>query len=479
MVGQPIRLIEEQEIFYLSVYDNPHGTDTAIKSVARKNSKTADIAFLVIIHLLVDGIAIQNSRIVSGALSREQAAEVYNYASKCISLSPTLSPLCRIIPSSKKIVGLPMGVEYQAISADAHTAHGKSPVVAILDEVGQIRGATSDFVNAITTAQGAYKNPLLFYISTQAPTAADFFSIQIDDAIKFQPEKTVCHLFAAPEGCDLMDEEAWKMANPALGKFRSYDDVKKQAEKAKRLPSFEPTFRNLILNQRVEAESPFVSRSVWEENGHPPADLRGKKVYGGLDLSAVSDLTALVLVSDDGDVEPIFWLPSEGLLDKSHNDRVPYNVWAEKGLLRTTPGKSIEYEYIAYELKRVFEEYEVVQINFDRALMRHLKPWLVKVGFSESQLEKFNDFGQGFISMHPALRDLESLLLQKRLRHGNHPVLTMCAGNARVEMDAAGSRKFTKKKSNGRIDGMVSLAMAVAAKCAHEEKKPDNAWSFH
>src|SRR5690606_33842015 len=142
--------------------------------------------------------------------------------------------------------------------------------------------------------------------------------------------------------------------------------------------------------------------------------------------------------------------------------------------LRTTPGRSIEYEYVAKELKHVFEIYDIVQLNFDRALMRHLRPWLVKEGFTEEQLEKVNDFGQGFISMHPALRDFESMLLQKKLKHGNHPVLTMCAGNARVESDAAGSRKFTKSKSTGRIDGMVSLAMAVAALSNHkieEDKK--------
>lgn len=90
-VGKPVRLIDEQVSFYLSIYDNPHGTDTAIKSVARKNSKTADIAFLVLAHL-VGPERLTNSRIVSGALSREQAAEVYNYASKCVNLSPKLSP---------------------------------------------------------------------------------------------------------------------------------------------------------------------------------------------------------------------------------------------------------------------------------------------------------------------------------------------------------------------------------------------------
>lgn len=468
-VGKPVRLIDEQAMFYLSIYDNPHGTDTAIKSVARKNSKTGDIAFLMLAHL-VGPEAVINSRIVSGALSREQAAEVYNYASKCVMLSESLSKLCRIVPSSKKIIGLRSNVEYQAISADGKTNHGKSPILAILDEVGQISGPQSDFVDSITTAQGAYKNPLLIYISTQAPTDGDFFSIQIDDAIVNKPPKTVCHLFAADDDCDIMDEKQWKMANPALGIFRSIDDVRKQAEKALRLPSFEGTFRNLILNQRVNAESPFVSKTVWQENGAEPSPVKGKKVFGGLDLSAVSDLTALVFVSEDGDVVSKFWLPKDGLVEKAKSDRVPYDIWEKAGHLDTTPGSSIEYEYIAYELKRIFDEYDVVQINFDRFAMKFLVPWLRKAGLTEEQISKFKEFGQGMVSMGAALRELESKLLQRKLKHGNNPILTMCAGNARVESDAAGNRKFTKKKSTGRIDGMVSLSMAVDALAKHESQ---------
>ena len=93
--------------------------------------------------------------------------------------------------------------------------------------------------------------------------------------------------------------------------------------------------------------------------------------------------------------------------------------------------------------------------------MKFLKPWLESVGFTEHELEKFVEFGQGFVSMSPAIRELESMLLQKKLKHGNHPVLSMCAANAVTISDPAGNRKFVKSKSTGRIDGMVALAMAV------------------
>lgn len=464
LVGQPVVLADFQRKFILDVYDNPHGTDTGILSIARKNAKTGTIAFILLAHL-VGPEAVKNSRIISGAMSRDQAGEVYNLASKCVMLSEKLSSIIRIVPSSKKLIGLPRNVEYQAISAEAKTAHGKSPVLAILDEVGQIRGPQSDFVDSITTAQGAYKNAMLFYISTQAAHDGDFFSIQIDDALKNKPKKTVCHVYAADSECDVMDKSQWVKANPALGIFRSLEDMKKQAEKAKRMPSFENTFRNLNLNQRVETSTPFVSKAVWQDNGAAAlGDLKGAEVYGGLDLSSVSDLTALVLTAKFGeawDVFPSFWLPGDGLIEKSRSDRVPYDLWHKDEKLLTTPGRAIEYEFIAEHLRGVFDSCNVKAIAFDRYNMKFLRPWLEKVGFSEDELAKFVEFGQGFISMSPALRELESLLLSKKLRHGNHPVLTMCASNATVLTDPAGNRKFIKGKTTGRIDGMVALAMAV------------------
>ena len=161
------------------------------------------------------------------------------------------------------------------------------------------------------------------------------------------------------------------------------------------------------------------------------------------------------------DVRPVFWLPNENLIDKARNDRVPYDVWAKEGYLETTPGNSVEYEYVALYLRKLFDTYNIQKVGFDRWAFKYLKPWLYKAGFTDEEMEKFDEFGQGTKSMSPALRELESLLLNERMRHGNHPILRMCAANARVVINDAGDRKFTKGRSSGRIDGMVALAMAV------------------
>lgn len=469
-IGRPMTLEPFQRKFVLEIYDNPYGTHSAYLSIARKNGKTALIAAILLAHL-VGPEAVQNSQIVSGAQSKEQAAVIFELARKMVDMSEKLTPLVRIQPSGKRLIGLSKNVLFRALAAEGKTAHGLSPILAILDEVGQVVGPTDKFVTAITSAQGAYQNPLLIAISTQAPTDADMFSTWID-AHKAAPDpRVVCHVYSAPEGCDLDDKRGWAAANPALGKFRSIADVEKQCKAAMEMPANEPEFRNLILNQRVEAVSPFVAGSVWKENGAPCGPIDGKKVWGGLDLSEVNDLTALVLVTEDGGVHSEFWLPEHGLAEKSRKDRVPYDLWAKQGHLNTTPGRAIEYEFVAESMRGLFDRCDVQKLAFDRALFKHLRPWLVKANFSESELEKFEEYGQGTLSMTPALRELEVKLLKTGLRHGNHPILEMCAKNAKVIGDS-GARKFDKKHTRGRIDGMVALAMAVGVMPMTENQGP-------
>jgi len=458
-IGRPMKLEPFQRRFVLDVYDNPYGTHSAYLSIARKNGKTGLIAALLLAQI-AGPEAFQNSQIVSGAQSKDQAAVVFELAHKMVDLSPKLSMVVRVQPSGKRLIGLRKNVLYRALAAEGKTAHGLSPILAILDEVGQVVGPTDKFVTAITTAQGAYKNALLIAISTQAPTDNDLFSTWLDAQIAAPDPRVISHLYAAPEDCALDDPKAWAAANPALGAFRSVADVEKEAKKAVALAATEPEFRNLILNQRVEALSPFVSKSVWDANGAPAGNGEGLKIYGGLDLSSVHDLTAFVAVDETGGVHPTFWLPAEGLAEKGRKEKVPYDLWQRQGFLNTTPGKAIEYEHVAEFLRGVFDRYKVQAIGFDRALMNFLTPWLVKAGFTEAELAKFIPFGQGTLSMTPALRELEVKLMNAQLRHGGHPILNMCRHNARV-VGESGARKFDKIKSRGRIDGMTALANAV------------------
>ena len=467
-VGKPIKLEPFQKRFILAVYDNKTGTKRAYLSIGRKNGKTALIACILLAHL-VGPEAKRNAQIVSGALSREQAAIVYDLASKMVAQSPELREIIREVPSSKKLIGIPLNTEYRAISAEGKTAHGLSPILAILDELGQVRGPQSDFVDAITTSQGAHDSPMLMVISTQAPNDGDLLSIWLDDAASSKDKRIVSHVYEGAKDCDLTDKDAWKAANPALGKFRSLPDVKEQAERASRMPSFEPTFRNLVLNQRVEMMAPFISRGVWIANSLEPEDdvFYTEPVYIGLDLSAKTDLTAMVMMAyrEKWHVKAYFWTPANGLRDRAKRDRAPYDIWEQQGFIRAIPGASIDYETVAKDIADILSDCDVKALAFDRWRFDLLKKEMDEIGLDLPLLP----FGQGFKDMAPAIDRLEELLMNEQVSHGMNPVLTMCMNNARIEQDAAGNRKMNKGKATGRIDGAVALAMATGVMHMHTE----------
>ncbi|KKW66927.1 terminase [Lampropedia cohaerens] len=462
-VGKPLVLAGFQKDFIRDVYDNPHGTRRAILSIARKNGKSGLIAGLLLAHL-VGPEAKQNAQIVSGAMSRDQAALVFNLACKMVQQSAKLAPLVRIIPSGKRLIGLPLNVEYRALAAEGKTAHGLSPVLAILDEIGQVQGPQSDFVDAITTSQGAHAEPLLIAISTQAASDADLLSVWIDDAKTSNDPRIVCRVYEAPKDCDLLDEAAWQAANPALGLFRSKDDLAEQMKQAQRMPSMANSVRNLLLNQRVSTESPFVSAEVWKACGCGLSNTRDcgdSPAFAGLDLSARTDLTAfVVIVQVDGvwQVHPYFWTPKDTLAERARRDRAPYDVWVQQGLLRTCPGSSIRYDQVAQEVAEICADFDIQAIGFDRWRIDVFKAELERLGLDLPLLP----IGQGFRDQAPAIDALEAALLNQELVHGNHPVLTWCAANATTTQDPAGNRKFDKSRPTGRIDGMAALANAFA-----------------
>ena len=254
-------------------------------------------------------------------------------------------------------------------------------------------------------------------------------------------------LYTAPVTDDPFDVETIKKANPAFGNFLNATEVVSMAEDARRMPSREAEFRNLILNQRVEAVQQFVQPAQWKACGTPVGDItQCKEVYGGLDLSEASDLTALVLIGKiDGvwNARAWFWLPGENIFERSRGDRVPYDRWAREGYLETVPGGAITYDVIAPRICEILEQHKGLQkMAFDRWNFIQFKPWLTHHGWTELRIEaKWVPFGQGTQSMSPALRELESRILRRELAHGDNPILNMCAANAVVEGNKDGTFK--------------------------------------
>lgn len=464
-VGKPVKLRDWQKAELRKIYDNKHGTRRAILSFGRKNGKTALAAFIVLLHLCGPEAAKRpNSNLYSAAQSRDQAAILFNLAAKIVRMSADLSSVVTIRDTRKELICRELGIMYRALSAEAVTAFGLSPALIVHDELGQVHGSRSNLYEALETATAAHQEPLSICISTQAPTDGDLFNLLIDDALAGHDPRVVVSLHTAPMDMDPFSEEAIRKANPAFGDFQNANEVRAMARDAKRMPSREAEYRNLILNQRVEVNNPFVTREVWQACNAPVKPIDDVPVYGGLDLSAVNDLTAFVLIGKvDGvwQVHPTFWLPTDAIYERSRTDHVPYDVWHGEGHLVGSPGKSIDYQYVSDFLREAFDRYDIQKIGFDRWNFHMLRNHLTNAGFPLDKITNhFVEAGQGFKWMAPALNVFEAELRNARIAHGGHPVMNMCAHNAVTQMDPTGARKLAKNKSTGRIDGMVALAMA-------------------
>ena len=449
---------------FIAIYDNRHGTRRAIISRARKNAKSVETAMILLLHLCGPE-ALPNSQLYSTALSREQASLVYSYANKMAMMHPALRRNVRPVASGKELHCDKLGSKYKALSADAATAVGLSPVLLIHDELGQVRGPASALYEACETATGANVAPLSIIISTQAAKDGDLLSMLIDDAIKGRDPRTVLRLDTADEALDPFSRRAIEQANPGLYSIMNPVEVFAMAADARALPSRESAYRNFVLNQRVEVTSPLFGRKLWERCGAKPRPFTAlTEVYLALDLSAVEDLTAAVAIGlMDGvwQVHPTFWTPEEGLEEKAREDRVPYVVWRDEGYLHTTPGPTVDYAFVAQWIVDFCTTHNVVRVAFDAWNFKLLRPRLIDAGMPGEKIDRlFFSFGQGFKSMSPAVRSLENDALKQALAHGNHPVLSMCVANTRVRKDPAGNRKLDKEKSTGRIDGAVALVMA-------------------
>ena len=479
-VGKPFVLRPFQREIILGIYDNPVPTRYAIISVAKKNAKTTTSGAILLLHLCGPESA-QNSQLYSTGQSREQAAVIYALAAKMILASVDLRGVVSCRETAKELVCPERGTVFKALAADAHTAHGKSPKLSIHDELGQVRGPRSDLYDAIETADMAHEDPLSIIISTQAPTDADLLSVLIDDALAKNDPATVIFFWTADEtGHEddknwIFSEEALRQANPGFGDFVSATSLLAKAERARRIPTLEATYRNYNLNQRVDPSSPLISQSVWKScAGELDTAALGGTIYAGLDLSARNDLTALVYMAQDAarlwHVWAEFFAPSIGLIERARRDRVPYDIWAREGLITLTPGASVDYEIPAARLIELCEGGEVAVVAFDRWRMDVFTKELARLLGIDTRAEDAADrvlevvplkrHGQGFRDMSPAVELMESALLNGQIRHGGNPVLTWCAANARVVRNPVGDRKLDKSKSTGRIDGIQALAMA-------------------
>ena len=464
--GRPFALRPWQERIIRQMFrtrkDGTRQYRTVLLEVPRKNGKTELAAAVALYGLFGDGEL--GAEVYSAAADKDQAAICFNVAAQMVRNDPELLAQCDLVDSQKRIVHRPSGSFYRAISSEAYSKHGFNASLVVYDELHA--APTRELYDVLATSMGARRSPLMF-ISTTAGYDRTSILWELHDHGVHVLENPALDpsflpvIYAAPPDADWQAEPVWRRCNPALGDYRSLEEMQIAAMRAAAIPAQENTFRRLYLNQWTEQASRWLQMTAWDACEQPVdrASLRGRRGFVGMDLSATTDLTALVAVfpgQDGFDVLMQAYLPADSLADRMRRDRVPYDLWARQGALTLTPGNSVDYEAVRATLRAWDDEFDLVAIGFDpwnaTDLVERLK---AQDGFLCVPVR------QGFAAMSAPSKALERAVIGRTLRHSGHPVLRWNVSNVSVESDASGNLKPSKTASTARIDGVVALVIAI------------------
>lgn len=466
--GQPFRLMEWQKrdivrpLFGTLKPDGTRQYRTCYVEIPRKGGKSETAAGIALYLLFADGE--QGAQIYGAASDRDQAGIVYRVASEMVRRSPVLSKRSKRIDSMKRMTVAQTASFYRAIPADAAGAHGFNASGVVVDEVHV--QPNRELIDVLNTSTGARRQPLTFYITTAGYDRNSICWELHDYALKVRSGVIEDHTFlpviyAADETDDWTDPQTWAKANPSLGETVKPDYLERECKRAQETPAYENTFRRLHLNQWTQQETRWLPIAAWDACSGvvDREELRGQDCYGGLDLASTTDIAAFVLVFPMSDgayaALPHFWIPADNMPERVRRDRVPYDVWVRQGYVTATPGNVIDYGYIKRHIAELGEQYFIRDVGFDRWGAAQLTQDLQESGVVVVPI------GQGFASMSAPTKELLTVVLSGRLRHGGNPVLRWMADNMVVRQDPAGNLKPDKAKSTEKIDGMVALIMAL------------------
>ena len=445
----------------------------AYNEVARKNGKTTLAAGVGLLLFAADGEP--GAEVYTAATKRQQARITHGEATRMVRKSPALRRRICIFRDNLNIEAT--ASKYEPLGADADTEDGLNVHGAMIDELHAHK--TRDLVDVLETATGARRQPLIFEITTAGQDRQSICREHHDYSISIlegtiKDDAWFAYIAALDDGDDWANPKVWRKANPNLGTSVKLDDLRRQCEKAKQLPAAQNAFLNKRLNVWTQQVSRWISLDLWDENAGVVDEerLRGRKCYGGLDLGAVDDLTAWVMVfprdEDEEEVDIIgrFWCPQAALTNRGNQYRSQYAAWVRQGLLSTTPGEATDYGFVRERILKDAEIYQLVDMNVDRLFQAHqLAQELAEEGITVIGM------GQGFISMAAPTRTFQERLLARQLHHGGNAVLRWMADNVAVKTDPAGNLKPDKAESQGKIDGIVALVMALDRAVRHEEKR--------
>lgn len=437
----------------------------AYEEIPRKNGKSSLVAGIGVYGLVADREP--GAEIYAAATKKEQARIIFSEAQRMVRSSPELRSMVNVYKLNLSVDNT--ASKFEPLSSDERTLDGLNPSMVLVDELHKHR--TRALFDVMDTALGARRQPLMWVITTAGDDDPEtVYAAENDYAIKVlegvvEDDTYFAYIATIDPGDAWNDPAAWAKANPALGVSVKLDDLQRQAAKAAASPPAQAAFKRLRLNVRQSTTDKAIDMDVWAANSRGPFDpakLQGRRFFGGLDLSSKVDLTAWVKLFPPFEDDPLwsvvcdFWMPGDTIVAKSDRDRVQYARWVDAELIHATEGNIVDYAEVTARVLEDCRLYEPSSIAYDPWNASPLAQKLTDEG------APMFDFIQGVRSYNAATKELEAMLLARKLDHGSNPVLTWMAHNLRItQPDRNNNVMPSKKHSTGRIDGMAALIMAI------------------
>ncbi|OBZ13936.1 terminase large subunit [Bacillus sp. FJAT-26390] len=477
--GKPIALEDWQQAFIAAIFGFIHKIDGTRKYrevlmvVARKNGKSTVASGIGLYLQIADGEA--GAEVYACATKKDQAKLVWLEAKRMVNKSPSLRK--RIKPLVAELVGLPNDSTFKPLGADSETLDGLNVSGAMMDEIHAWK--TKDLYDVIVDGTSSREQPLIVMITTAGTVRNSIYDQKYNEAkekierLGFPykageedpHERFLPIIYELDDRKEWVDPACWPKANPGLGTIKKRDQLATKVAKAKANPMLVKNLLTKDFNIPETSEEAWLTfEEAYNEATYDIEDLRNTYAVGGADLSSTTDLTcATLLVMKPGDdtIYTIqqYFLPEENFEQRVKEDKIPYDVYHERGWLTLSAGNKIDYKDVTAWFVKMHKEYDITPmwIGYDPYNSKYWIDEMIEEGFDMRVVR------QGALTMSQPMKEIAADFAAKRVNY-NHNALTLWnLTNTNIkEDDNSNIRPVKGRNQKARIDGTVSIINAYA-----------------
>ena len=440
--------------------------------VARKNGKSTMLSGIAAYMMIADNEA--GAEIYSCATKKDQAKLVFDETLNMINQSPYLS---KHIKKRKSDLYFPLTMsKFQPLGKNSDTLDGLNAHCVIIDELHGVKDR--NLYEVMQQSQSARRQPLLIMITTAGTIRECIFddiyeySCNIVDGT-FEDDTFLPIIYELDKKEEWLDERCWSKSNPSLGAIKKLDDLKRKVEKAKNSPkdisgvlTKDYNIRNTLSNAWLNFDDINNTETFDIEN------FKNFYAIGGADLSITTDLTCATLLFIDKETEKryihqMYWLPSENFHERVKIEKIPYDKWLDRGLIRLCNGNSINYSDVTAWFIEMLNNHGITPlwIYYDNYSAKYWVEEMKSHGF------KMERCIQGAKTLSLPMQQLGADLKAKKINYNNNPILKWCLTNTGVKEDRNGNIVPIKNQSaKQRIDGVASMLDAYVGLYEHYEE---------